>query len=194
MSTPTPHPTNRSKFQSCMGKWNDKLIEIPSGRLIDNDDRFAALFCFNWNRFLCSPALYHAFYGHRGKRVDKVLLLLCIFFFFTDRIECRQVLNIMVLVGFMFNYMLRVNLTIAIVAMVKTNATNNETAVNSTVFDEVWFRKKKSLGKCGGSILRLPKIAKKIPNETKKQMRTEAKRKELTLGKTDKRISKKKKP
>ncbi|XP_069692007.1 sialin isoform X2 [Periplaneta americana] len=36
----------------------------------------------------------------------------------TDRLTCRQVLNIMVILGFMFNYMLRVNLTIAIVAMV----------------------------------------------------------------------------
>ncbi|XP_076161361.1 putative inorganic phosphate cotransporter isoform X2 [Ptiloglossa arizonensis] len=41
----------------------------------------------------------------------------------TDRNErewltCRQVLNIMVILGFMLNYMLRVNLTIAIVSMV----------------------------------------------------------------------------
>ncbi|XP_015433654.1 PREDICTED: putative inorganic phosphate cotransporter [Dufourea novaeangliae] len=35
-----------------------------------------------------------------------------------DRLTCRQVLNIMVILGFMFNYMLRVNLTIAIVSMV----------------------------------------------------------------------------
>ncbi|XP_017887369.1 putative inorganic phosphate cotransporter isoform X1 [Ceratina calcarata] len=34
------------------------------------------------------------------------------------RITCRQVLNIMVILGFMLNYMLRVNLTIAIVSMV----------------------------------------------------------------------------
>lgn len=34
---------------------------------------------------------------------------------------CRQVLNIMVIFGFMFNYMLRVNLTIAIVDMVDTS-------------------------------------------------------------------------
>ncbi|PSN33841.1 hypothetical protein C0J52_16841 [Blattella germanica] len=34
------------------------------------------------------------------------------------RLTCRQVLNLMVILGFMFNYMLRVNLTIAIVAMV----------------------------------------------------------------------------
>ncbi|XP_063242977.1 sialin [Bacillus rossius redtenbacheri] len=33
-------------------------------------------------------------------------------------LTCKQVLNIMVILGFMFNYMLRVNLTIAIVAMV----------------------------------------------------------------------------
>ncbi|XP_014482728.1 PREDICTED: putative inorganic phosphate cotransporter [Dinoponera quadriceps] len=35
-----------------------------------------------------------------------------------DRLSCRQVLNIMVILGFMLNYMLRVNLTIAIVSMV----------------------------------------------------------------------------
>ncbi|XP_066992481.2 sialin [Anabrus simplex] len=50
-------------------------------------------------------------------------------------LTCRQVLNIMVLLGFMFNYMLRVNLTIAIVAMVvpanKTGSDNNFTAVDS---------------------------------------------------------------
>lgn len=59
------------------------------------------------------------------------------FDYFVDWIECRQVLNIMVLVGFMFNYMLRVNLTIAIVAMVKTNSTGNASAVNATDFDQV---------------------------------------------------------
>lgn len=37
----------------------------------------------------------------------------------TDRITCRQILNFMVILGFMFNYMLRVNLTIAIVEMVE---------------------------------------------------------------------------
>nr|CAD7448093.1 unnamed protein product [Timema bartmani] len=36
----------------------------------------------------------------------------------SDRVTCKQVLNFMVILGFMFNYMLRVNLTIAIVAMV----------------------------------------------------------------------------
>lgn len=48
----------------------------------------------------------------------------------SDKISCRQVLNIMVILGFMLNYALRVNLTIAIVAMVtpvvtllKSNAT-----------------------------------------------------------------------
>ncbi|KAJ8979410.1 hypothetical protein NQ317_015842 [Molorchus minor] len=40
-------------------------------------------------------------------------------------LTCRQVLNIMVILGFMFNYMLRVNLTIAIVDMIKTNTTSN---------------------------------------------------------------------
>lgn len=37
---------------------------------------------------------------------------------FADRLSCRQILNIMVILGFMLNYMLRVNLTIAIVSMV----------------------------------------------------------------------------
>ena len=36
----------------------------------------------------------------------------------TMTLNCRQVLNLMVFFGFMFNYMLRVNLTIAIVEMV----------------------------------------------------------------------------
>ncbi|XP_018365250.1 PREDICTED: sialin [Trachymyrmex cornetzi] len=35
-----------------------------------------------------------------------------------DRLTCSQVLNIMVILGFMLNYMLRINLTIAIVSMV----------------------------------------------------------------------------
>ncbi|KYN18228.1 Sialin [Trachymyrmex cornetzi] len=38
--------------------------------------------------------------------------------FFSDRLTCSQVLNIMVILGFMLNYMLRINLTIAIVSMV----------------------------------------------------------------------------
>ncbi|XP_043275458.1 sialin [Venturia canescens] len=42
-----------------------------------------------------------------------------------DRLSCRQVLNIMVILGFMLNYMLRVNLTIAIVAMVIHNETGH---------------------------------------------------------------------
>jgi len=35
----------------------------------------------------------------------------------TDKISCTQVLNFMVILGFMFNYMLRVNITLAIVEM-----------------------------------------------------------------------------
>ena len=38
--------------------------------------------------------------------------------FLSGGLTCRQVLNIMVIIGFMINYMLRVNLTIAMVAMV----------------------------------------------------------------------------
>lgn len=49
-------------------------------------------------------------------RVTRKLNDLC--FFFTDGVSCRFVLNLMVIIGFMFNYMLRVNLTIAIVEMV----------------------------------------------------------------------------
>lgn len=41
-----------------------------------------------------------------------------IIFLALDRVSCRLVLNLMVILGFMFNYMLRVNLTIAIVEMV----------------------------------------------------------------------------
>ncbi|KAJ9586345.1 hypothetical protein L9F63_020006, partial [Diploptera punctata] len=56
-----------------------------------------------------------------------------------NRLTCRQVLNIMVILGFMFNYMLRVNLTIAIVAMVipgnKTD--HNHTVVSSECAGEL---------------------------------------------------------
>jgi ACS family sodium-dependent inorganic phosphate cotransporter len=45
------------------------------------------------------------------------------------------VLNIMVILGFMFNYMLRVNLTIAIVAMVMPGNKTN-TSVTSAVATE----------------------------------------------------------
>ncbi|XP_034952243.1 sialin [Chelonus insularis] len=50
----------------------------------------------------------------------------------TDRLTCRQVLNIMVIFGFMLNYMLRVNLTIAIVAMVypKNSSHSNSTEIS----------------------------------------------------------------
>ncbi|XP_078045525.1 putative inorganic phosphate cotransporter [Augochlora pura] len=41
-----------------------------------------------------------------------------------DCLTCRQVLNIMVILGFMLNYMLRVNLTIAIVSMVIPDHSN----------------------------------------------------------------------
>ncbi|KAK5641976.1 hypothetical protein RI129_010523 [Pyrocoelia pectoralis] len=51
---------------------------------------------------------------------------------FTNLLTCRQILNIMVITGFMFNYMLRVNITIALVEMVynDTNTTNDDTTVN----------------------------------------------------------------
>lgn len=43
-------------------------------------------------------------------------------FFIIEYLSCRQVLNLMVILGFMLNYALRVNLTIAIVAMVEEPA------------------------------------------------------------------------
>lgn len=55
----------------------------------------------------------------------------------SDLVSCRQVLNFMVLLGFMFNYMLRVNLTIAIVDMVipsnKTLDGNTTESSNSSI-------------------------------------------------------------
>ncbi|EDW87691.1 sialin [Drosophila yakuba] len=55
-------------------------------------------------------------------------------------LSCRQVLNLLTMLGFMLNYALRVNLTIAIVDMVQTNETSsgnatltgNGTALNGT--------------------------------------------------------------
>ena len=47
-------------------------------------------------------------------------------------IDCRTILNIMVILGFMFNYMLRVNLTIAIVEMVHTPSATNSTTDTAT--------------------------------------------------------------
>ncbi|KAG5896957.1 hypothetical protein JTB14_024804 [Gonioctena quinquepunctata] len=60
----------------------------------------------------------------------------------SDFLTCRQVLNIMVILGFMFNYMLRVNLTIAIVDMINvpsnsTNATSNVTNATTNVTNAV---------------------------------------------------------
>ncbi|KAF7990568.1 hypothetical protein HCN44_000373 [Aphidius gifuensis] len=54
-----------------------------------------------------------------------------------DRLTCRQVLNIMVILGFMLNYMLRVNLTIAIVAMVAPSNNNLTTHSNSTTMSVI---------------------------------------------------------
>lgn len=50
---------------------------------------------------------------------------------FSEKITCRGVLNIMVFFGFMVNYMLRVNLTIAIVNMVVDNKTMIELGLKS---------------------------------------------------------------
>ncbi|XP_054268853.1 sialin-like [Macrosteles quadrilineatus] len=44
----------------------------------------------------------------------------------SDKLTCRQVLNMMVLFGFMVNYMLRVNMTIAIVDMVVPSNTTKD--------------------------------------------------------------------
>jgi len=49
--------------------------------------------------------------------------------FSTGWISCRQVLNIMMILGFMLNYALRVNLTIAIVEMINPLAASNSTAI-----------------------------------------------------------------
>ncbi|XP_050297592.1 sialin isoform X2 [Anthonomus grandis grandis] len=57
----------------------------------------------------------------------------------TDILTCRQILNIMVILGFMFNYMLRVNLTIAIVDMIEiqdvpfTNSSVNSTSTKPLI-------------------------------------------------------------
>lgn len=59
---------------------------------------------------------------------NKVMLLPC---FVSEKISCVQVLNAMVFLAFMVNYMLRVNLTIAIVDMIQINGT----ADNSTILD-----------------------------------------------------------
>lgn len=57
-----------------------------------------------------------------------------------DRLSCRQVLNIMVILGFMLNYMLRVNLTIAIVSMVTTLPNNDSHAHSNESMDECGVR------------------------------------------------------
>ncbi|KAJ8946330.1 hypothetical protein NQ318_004220 [Aromia moschata] len=49
-----------------------------------------------------------------------------------DLLTCRQILNAMVILGFMFNYMLRVNLTIAIVDMIESNASIATNSSKST--------------------------------------------------------------
>ncbi|XP_013166901.1 PREDICTED: sialin [Papilio xuthus] len=51
---------------------------------------------------------------------------------FTGCLTCVQVLNIMVLLGFMLNYALRVNLTIAIVEMIYDEADNHTTVAHLT--------------------------------------------------------------
>ncbi|XP_034952043.1 sialin-like [Chelonus insularis] len=54
-----------------------------------------------------------------------------------ERLTCRQVLTIMVIFGFMLNYMLRVNLTIAIVAMVipRNSLSQNMSNVSQECFE-----------------------------------------------------------
>lgn len=48
--------------------------------------------------------------------------------------NCSRILNLMVLLGFMVNYMLRVNFTIAIVDMVPTHKHNNVSIEQATNF------------------------------------------------------------
>ncbi|CAG9130773.1 unnamed protein product [Plutella xylostella] len=57
---------------------------------------------------------------------------------FTGCLTCVQVLNIMVLLGFMLNYALRVNLTIAIVEMIYDARDNVTAAVNVTNVTDVF--------------------------------------------------------
>jgi ACS family sodium-dependent inorganic phosphate cotransporter len=52
----------------------------------------------------------------------------------------------MVILGFMFNYMLRVNLTIAVVAMIKKNDTNSTSTSESVQFDWTEAQKNDILG------------------------------------------------
>lgn len=63
----------------------------------------------------------------------KVVKFCVVFFsFFFPHLEwltCRQVLNIMVILGFMLNYALRVNLTMAIVEMVEDPKQNKEHSI-----------------------------------------------------------------
>jgi ACS family sodium-dependent inorganic phosphate cotransporter len=63
-----------------------------------------------------------------------------------DFLTCTQILNIMVILGFMFNYMLRVNLTIAVVAMIKKNDTNSTSTSESVQFDWTEAQKNDILG------------------------------------------------
>lgn len=55
----------------------------------------------------------------------------CSIFFYTEWLTCRFVLNIMVILGFMLNYALRVNLTIALVDMLSNSTAG--TAVSETL-------------------------------------------------------------
>ncbi|XP_060662679.1 sialin [Drosophila nasuta] len=50
-----------------------------------------------------------------------------------NMLSCRQVLNLLTMLGFMLNYALRVNLTIAIVDMVVPTATNTTASGNNTL-------------------------------------------------------------
>lgn len=56
---------------------------------------------------------------------------------FPDCLSCSQVLHIMVILGFMLNYMLRINLTIAIVSMViPSNSSGQHSHFNGSASDE----------------------------------------------------------
>lgn len=58
---------------------------------------------------------------------------------FSDHLSCRNILNIMVILGFMLNYMLRVNLTIAIVSMVIPSNSSSQRS-NESLVDECFSR------------------------------------------------------
>lgn len=82
---------------------------------------FRNCFAF-WIEFTYNCSLInYTLYPHTTPFVHVFLIVFfsCFSFPISDWLSCRQVLNIMVILGFMLNYALRVNLTMAIVEMVE---------------------------------------------------------------------------